>query len=492
MIDRQTVFEINRLHRCGLSVQKISKRLRVDWRSVKRYIENPDPQRSYMKRGSKLDPFKDEITRLLEIESDVSAVVIKQKIDELGYDGGISILKDYLRTIRKPRGKQAFIRFESPPGRQMQIDWGHFGSLEYGATRRKLYCLAVIESHSRMLYVEFVHSQKQEVLHQALFNAFVFFNGTPEEIVVDNMLTAVIERRGPLIRFNDAFLDFLRPLSITPVACNVRSPHEKGKVEDAVKYIRHNFWPLRDFTDIGDVRMQSRQWLDQIANVRIHQTTGERPVDRLAKTKLRPLPEGAPDFRETCNLRVYKDFAVRFDANTYTAPPWAVGKHVTLKADHATVTIYHKDKKIAVHSRSFERKKRIESQTHKQQVKKLRRRMWRDKDIAALSSLGPEVVEYLSALVDARQPVRKSVVRLLSLKDEYGAQSLIFAMRKATSHKAYGSDYIENILHREMTPVRRHPPVKLKDDELNRIRLDEPSLAEYDAHILKIKKKNDD
>jgi transposase len=96
----------------------------------------------------------------------VSAVVIKQKIDELGYEGGISILKDHLKTIRKPVEKNAFIRFKSPPERQMQIDWGHFGSLRYGDTKRKVYCLAVIECHSRMLYVQFVHSQKQQILSQ--------------------------------------------------------------------------------------------------------------------------------------------------------------------------------------------------------------------------------------------------------------------------------------------------------------------------------------
>ena len=115
--------------------------------------------------------------------------------------------------------------------------------------------------------------------------------------------------------------------------------------------------------------------------------------------------------------------------------------------------------------------------------------MWHDKDIAALASVGPEVVEYLQALVDARQPIRKNVVRMLSLKDEYGAQSLIFAIRKAMLHKAYGADYIENILYQEMTPVRRHPPVQLKNEQLNRIRLNEPCLAEYDAHVLKKGKK---
>ena len=492
MINSRIIFEIHRLKHLGYSIRKISKTLRLDWQTVKKYIDDPIPKKRCIKRAGKLDPFKDDIERFLEIDPEVSAVVIKQRIDDLGYNGGISILKDYLRKVRKSRKKpEAFIRFESRPGQQFQVDWGHFGSLEYGNTKRKLYCLAVIESYSRMLFVEFTHSQNQDALHIALYNAFRFFNGTPEEIVVDNMLTAVIERKGSLIRYNDAFLDFLRHFRITPYACNVRAPHEKGKDENAIKYIRYNFWPLREFTDIGDVRLQSRHWLDQIANVRIHQTTGERPVDRFAKCKPNPLPQGTFDFRETHILKVYKDFAVRFDCNTYTVPPWLVGKEVTLKADLATVTLYYKDKKVAVHNRSYERKKRIENLSHKEQVKKLRKRLWLDQDISSWSSLGPEAVEYLNALAKAKQPIKKNIERMLKLKDEYGAESVIFAVRKAIRHKAYGADYIENILYQEMTPVNTRQPVKLKNDELNHIRINEPSLAEYDAHILKKGKTND-
>jgi hypothetical protein len=80
----------------------------------------------------------------------------------------------------------------------------------------------------------------------------------PKEIVVDNMLTAVTERQGTMVRFNDAFLDFLRVFNITPVACNPGAPHEKGKVEAAIKYIRRNFWPLRSFSDLSDVQRQAQ------------------------------------------------------------------------------------------------------------------------------------------------------------------------------------------------------------------------------------------
>jgi hypothetical protein len=209
------------------------------------------------------------------------------------------------------------------------------------------------------------------------------------------------------------------------------------------------------------------------------------------KCRLSPLPQNVPDFRETCTLRVYKDFAVRFDGNTYTAPPWTIGKYLTLKADHALVTLYDQDKKMATHVRSFERRKRIELPSHQEQVKKMKRRLWRDQEISAWSSIGPEAVAYLEALLKAQQPIKKNIARLLQLKDEYGAESVIFAIRKAMEHKAYGAAYIENILYQETTPILRLSPVQLKDEALNRIRLDEPNLVEYDTYVSKKGEKDD-
>ena len=252
MIDRQIVFEIYQLHHLGWRTRKIARELRISRQTVTRYLENPDPSSPGRKsRSSKLDPYRDRIKEFLEKDPEVKTPVVLQRIEKEGFDGKNTIVRDYLRQLRgKQTHRTPFIRFESPPGKQMQIDWGHFGSLPYGDTLRKLYALAVIEGYSRAAYVEFTHSQNQQCLHQALLNAFAYFGGSAGEMVVDNMITAVIERRGSLIRFNDAFLDFLRIFHITPIACNVASPHEKGKIENTIKYLRQNFWPLRTFTDL--------------------------------------------------------------------------------------------------------------------------------------------------------------------------------------------------------------------------------------------------
>src|SRR4030095_15730144 len=114
-----------------------------------------------------------------------------------------------------------------------------------------------------------------------LLGAFRFFQGTPKELVHDNMLTAVIAHPGPVVRFNEQFLEFLRPFHIAPIACNVKQPQEKGKVKKGpIHYIRHNFWPLRSFTNLDDLHAQANHWRDQVANRRVHRTTRWRPLER--------------------------------------------------------------------------------------------------------------------------------------------------------------------------------------------------------------------
>jgi hypothetical protein len=304
------------------------------------------------------------------------------------------------------------------------------------------------------------------------------------------MLTAVIERDGPLIRYNEAFLTFLRHFHISPVACNPAQPHEKGKIEKgAINYIRNGFWPLRTFKDLSDVQAQADHWRDTVANVRVHRTTGERPILRFKPEHLRPLPDFVPDCRDTADARVYSDFCIHFDGNTYTIPPWLIGKHVTVKADSRAVSAYFKEKLIAVHSRSWERHKRIELPEHHEAARKHRYKHWLSEDVSILISLGEEAKTYVERLAKTPQSLKKGVKKLLALKDEYGPASLLQALRKAIAHNAYGADYIENILYQEMTPQREHLPVKLKEEALNRIRLQEPCLADYDSFVVRRRKR---
>jgi transposase len=487
MIERRTIFDIHHLAHQGLSVRQTATSLGVSRQTVHKYLDDPNPKRRLITRPSKLDPCKDDIERMLDVDPKVSAMVIRQRLEELGFQGGSTIVRDYRRQVRpSAQQKPAFIRFESKPGVQCQIDWGHFGQMAYGNTMRKLSCLAVVECHSRILSVECTHSQRQETLHRCLLHALHFFQGTPQELVHDKTLTAVIEHQGPVVRFNEQFLEVLRPFQITPIACNVEQPQEKGTVEKgAIPSSRHNVFPLRTFTNLDDLQAQANDWRDQVANRRVHSPTGWRPIERFRPEAMRPLPEFLPECRDHAVAKVHADVCVQFDGNTYAAPPWAMGKSLRVKADPHHVTLSCKEKALATHTRCWQRTQRLELPAHRQAAHHHQQRHWRSPEVAAFVSLGDLAKDSLERLATTRQPLPKRVKKLLDLKDDYGTHALLAALERATQHRAYGAHSIENLLSQEMTPQRQPPPVRLTQPHLNHIRLAEPSLAEFDPCILK-------
>jgi transposase len=164
---------------------------------------------------------------------------------------------------------------------------------------RKLYAFCCIECHSHWLYVEFTHSQCFETFVRCHIHALQFMGGRPRECLYDNLTTAVAEHDGRIVRFNPRFLAFAREMNFYPRACNKAAGWEKGKVEKGgVGCLRHNFWRLRTFVDLADVNSQVRQWLEEIANKRIHRETRQIPDERFRPDCLGQLPPLMPDYRD--------------------------------------------------------------------------------------------------------------------------------------------------------------------------------------------------
>src|ERR1043166_2325891 len=355
-----TTDQINDLHRLYWSerwpIRKIERHLRMSWRTIKKYLDAPAQTPALRQRDSKLDPFKPTITEWLEKDPTVTAAIIEQRLRPLGYRGGHTILRQYVHTAR-PESKpgRAFLRMEPPPGERFEVDWGHFGVLDYTGDKRKLYAFALVEAHSRMLYVEFTHSQSFETFVRCHRHAFTAMGGVAREIAYDNLATAVAEHDGRLVRFLPRFLGFAREYSFFPRACNPASGWEKGKVERAIGYLRQNFWPLREFTDLHDVNRQARQWLIEIANQREHRETRQRPIDRFQTEALRSLPVIPYDYRDTVEALVHKDLRIQFDANRYCVPHRYVGRRLTVKADSSSVAIYNRSEEVVTYARSYRR-----------------------------------------------------------------------------------------------------------------------------------------
>src|SRR6185437_12750325 len=447
--------QINTIHRLHLvdkwPLRKIARHLHIGRRTVAKYIQTPAPLPTHRDRASKLDPFKPAISELLERDATAPATVIAEHLRTLGFEGGITIVKDYLQALRtEARNRRAYVRMEPGPGERFEVDWGHFGALVYNHNPRKLYAFCLVECHSRKLYLEFTHSQSFETFVRCHIHAFDAMTGCAREIWFDNLATAVAEHQGNLVRFNPRFLAFAREYGFVPRACHVAAAWEKGKVERAIGYVRQNFWPLRSFSDLGDVNAQARKWLDEVANKRQHRETGQPPDLRFQPESLRPLPLLLPDYRDRTDVFVHKDLRLSFDGNRYCVPPRYVGRRLTVKADDSSVAIYDQHHEIVRYARSWQRGQTFGAERFQ---KELFAQMAAAQRSAAqqrlVTLLGPESEHYLRRLADTDRSLTRQVRELFSLIREYGPDAVAGALAKAHGARAFGADYIANILRQQ-------------------------------------------
>ena len=218
-------------------------------------------------RASKLDPFKAQIVRMLE-RYPYSAAQVFQRLREQGFDGGYSLVKAYVRTVR-PTRQAAFLKLAFAPGECAQVDWGSFGSVPVGQTSRRLSFFVMVLCYSRMMYVEFTVSQTMEHFLACHQHAFEYFGAIPHKIMVDNLKSAVLKRAlGEAPVLNPRYADFAAHNGFRIVPCNVGKGNEKGRVENGVGYVKKNFLAGLDIPDFSALNPAARQWLETVANVR--------------------------------------------------------------------------------------------------------------------------------------------------------------------------------------------------------------------------------
>jgi transposase len=495
--------QINDLHRLYWSerwaIRKIERHLKISWKTIRKYLHAPAQAPALRSRSSKLDPFQGQIAEWLEKDPRVTAAVIEQRLRPLGYNGGHSILQEHVRKVRpQPATRRAFVRMEPPAGERFEVDWGHFGVLSYSGDARKLYAFALVEAHSRILYVEFTHSQSFETFARCHMHAFTAMGGVAREIAYDNLATAVAEHDGRLVRFLPRFLGFAREYGFVPHACNPASGWEKGKVERAIGYLRQNFWPLREFTDLHDVNRQARQWLAEVANQRLHRETRERPLGRFKPEALRPLPIIPYDYRESTEALVHKDLRLPFDGNRYCVPHRYVGRRLTVKADSSSVTIYERTEEVVGYARSWRRGQTFGAEHFEKILAEerpaARRSQAQQRLLDSFDGLcSRSLVEaYLRDMADTDRSLGRQIAELLELMRQYGPEDVAGAIEKAAAARAFGADYVANILRQQRSPRRPQPPLRLRDPLLNQLTTDPVSLLEYDAFILESGKERDD
>jgi transposase len=315
-----------------------------------------------------LDPYKDFVRATLEQPPRLRATRLLQMIQGRGYAGSVWPLRHFVRDVRPGGSHEAFFRLSMLPGEQGQVDWGSFGSITLGKSRRWLSCFVMALSFSRALYARFVLDQTLESFLRCHHAAFVAFQGIPRGLLYDNLKSVVLERVGDVIRFNPRFLEFAGHYHFAPRPVARARGNEKGRVERAIRYLRDSFFAARTFHSLDDLNAQLDDWIERVADARLVPGDPDKRTVAAAlaeeRPRLLPLPLHPFDCDAFHTLRSGKTPYLRFDGNDYSIPPALVRKPLRLVASDRLVRVLDGEEEVASHERSWERGRQIEDSSH--------------------------------------------------------------------------------------------------------------------------------
>jgi transposase len=328
-------------------VSAIADELHLDRKTVRKHLLSaPQPYKRENPAPCKIDLYRPYLRERWE-KGVHNARKLLDEIRSRGYEGGYSQLKLAVTPWREEGRERAFVRFETGPGEQSQMDWGHFGN--WGG--RRLYGFAMTLCYSRMRYIEFTQRQDIHHLLSSMVHAFRYFEGVTQSVLTDRMKTVLLDQTGGELHFNQKFLQFAAYYGFVPRVCRPYRPETKGKIESTVHFVKQNFWPGISFDSLADLNQQARAWMGKV-NHQVHSTTREVPYQRFPQERLLLLDE-FPDYDTSYmeDRRVAKDCMLSYRGNRYSVPYRFAGKTVLVREPVAggLIQIYSDIKVIAEH-----------------------------------------------------------------------------------------------------------------------------------------------
>ncbi|NLD81868.1 MAG: IS21 family transposase [Smithella sp.] len=322
----------------GYSRQRIAEILNVSVRTVYNYehdlvFDSGAPRGRPAGKG-KLSAFHGFIDAELEKDFTANAELLFQKLCDRGYNGKITILRDYISKKRFELHNSAVRRFETLPGQQAQIDWMYAGYVSLNGKKVKRYAFIMKLGYSRRSYIEFTTSMEQGVLFSCMIHAFEHFGGIPNEILFDNMKTAFIYNLSNCCwEVNVKMAAFAAHYGFTPRRCRAYRPKTKGKVEREVRYVRTSFLPSvgGDLSLVPTARLNElvELWMERV-DVKVIRDFGQTRMERFAdeSSHLHTIPAEHFEYRHPEPIVVNREGRILFQTNRYSMPAQYRGKQL--------------------------------------------------------------------------------------------------------------------------------------------------------------------
>lgn len=338
-----------------LAIIEIARRLQIDRKTVRRCIRRKEwqPYKRAAKEETLLSAHADFL-RERAAQVRYSAQILYQELRRSrGYTGSYETVKRFVAPLRELQlaAEATQTRFETPPGQQSQIDWGQ-AQVPFRSGRRSVHFFVLTLGYSRRGFYWPSADERMAQFLDAHERAFEHFGGHTREHLYDRTRCVCYPNDEGRIVWNPTFKSFSEYWGFEPRRCRPYRAQTKGKVESGVKYVKHNFLPGREFVDIVDLTEQLTDWNATIADIRVHGTTHERPIDRFPAEQSHLLPTvGQRSFaHEGRRSRIVaSDYLVSFQTNRYSVPFQLIGQTVELQASDGQLTIFHRGSPVAVH-----------------------------------------------------------------------------------------------------------------------------------------------
>lgn len=453
------------LHRHqGWSIRRISHELGISRKRIRRVLasnaalrDNPTEDKIPLKkrRASKLDTHKEFIAGLMEKYPTITAQRVYELLIEKGYDGGITICRDYIKSLRGMGPKTPIRMVETVPGQLAAHDWSDYNiTFTLTGKSEEIIFFSYILCYSRRQYVDVVEDKKQQTLFRELIAAFIYTDGVPREVRADNQKACVDRWELGRPVFNRKYLEFATWYRFTPKTITPRRPVENLKIERPFWYLEQNFLNGREFKDREDLKRQLGQWLTQVNDLRIHGTTKKRPIDMYLEEHpyLQGLPVNHYDTSVVTHKVVNQESCIYWEGYQYVVPEKYMFELCGLRITSEQMVIYAPGgEQIACHPLAEKGRKERYVGDHKKSPKK--------PDLAVadviqrLESLSPEMSQYIEQIKRHKPGSWRYHLRtLLALKVNYRVEDILVAVRRAWQYKVFDSGTIERFLENNSEP----------------------------------------
>lgn len=328
MLSPDQLEETLRLHQEGMAIRAIARRLGLNVKTVRKALQRPGKKPTPSKLGRFRDLVRERVQKGLAVDR------ILREIRERGYTGSRTILSEYVRSIRGPRKvhRKVFRRFETRAAKEAQCDWSPF-RIKIGGQETVIHCFSMVLCFSRRMFVAFYRDERLPTLLFAHGEAFAYFSGCPARVQYDNQTAVSLGRIGGENLWNPTFKGFADYYGFKPRTIKPKHKERQGKVERPFPYIEGDLLRGNEFASWDDLAARTRHWLDTLANVRKHKTTGRLVHEAFLEEQplLIQLPETPypTDRREV--RKVQKDGYLQVDGTFYPAPARLVGQYVTVR-----------------------------------------------------------------------------------------------------------------------------------------------------------------